>query len=413
MPWFNWALGLFLLASIMGLAMRYVFVGQLPGLYFSNLKHGHSHVAMLGWSVLVSAGLLIAFFVRHSRHLPWYRLILGANVVSAVGMAVSFTIQGYGLYSISFSTLHILTAYFFAWAFYRDMRNNDTHPVARKFALWSVFWMLFSTIGIWAIAPVDIMLGRLHPLYYMSIQWFLHFQLMGWFTYVVLAALYKYLHNKGYNINIPNYAFWMFQVSLMLTYALSVSWSTPGNYLFYFNAVGVVLQLFAVWIMLKPVWHAFKAGAFSSASFMGYMVLAGIAILALRVAVQLAVVFPAVAVISYTIRWYVVAFIHLVMLGTFTFMAAGLMGSAGYLTNSKISRIGWGIFFIGFLITELLMFVQGTMLWMRMGFMPWFHQLMFYFSSLFPFGLLLVVWAQFFQSRKPAFYHSVKPLKNF
>jgi len=388
--WFGWAFGFLLLAVILGLIMRYFFIGSIPGLVFSNIKHAHSHVAMLGWSFLLSGGLLLALFIKHTANLKIYRIAFALTILSVLGMAVSFPIQGYGLYSISFSTLQIVASYLFAFAFFKDMKYNPSKSTSRQFAVWGVFWLLFSTIGLWAIAPIDIHLGRLHPLYYMSIQWYLHFQLIGWFTYAILAALFRYLELKGYNTELSGFAFWMFQISLMLTYALSVSWSSPASYLFYVNTIGVVLQLIAGWYIVRPIYKAYIAGAFHEKSWSTFMILAGISTFVLRIVIQTGVVIPAVAVISYTIRWYVLAFIHLIMLGTFTLIAAGLMGNAFNIGTNRLSVIGWMIFFAGFISTELLMFLQGTMLWMQLGFMPSFHHFMFWTSALFPLGILLV-----------------------
>lgn len=403
--WVGWALGFLLLAVVLGLVMRYFFIGTIPGVVFSNIKHAHSHVAMLGWSFMLSVGLLIAFFVRQSAHHRLYGIVLVLTIISVLGMAISFPIQGYGLYSISFSTLQILASYLFAYAFFKDMKHSKANTSSRRFALWSVFWMLFSTIGLWAIGPIDTYLGRLHPLYYMSIQWYLHFQLIGWFTYAIIAVLYKYLENKGYKTEIPDFAFWMFQVAMLLTYALSISWSSPASYLFYLNTIGVILQLIAGWYILMPVFRAFSQGAFRERSWSTFMILAGILTLVLRIVIQTGVVIPAVAEISYTIRWYVLAFIHLIMLGTFTLIAAGLLGNAFNIGTGKLASTGWKFFFAGFITTELLMFLQGTMLWMRLGFIPHFHHFMFWTSALLPLGILLVFVDYLFKNQSTKFSH--------
>jgi polyferredoxin len=60
--WLGWALVFLLLITITGLALRYYFTSQIPGLSFNNIKHGHSHTAMLGWAFMAAAALLLALF---------------------------------------------------------------------------------------------------------------------------------------------------------------------------------------------------------------------------------------------------------------------------------------------------------------------------------------------------------------
>lgn len=117
--------------------------------------------------------------------------------------------------------------------------------------------------------------------------------------------------------------------------------------------------------------------------------------LALRVLIQFAVVVPAVAEISYTLRMFVVAFIHLIMMGAFTFTVAGLLGLTEKLSCNRLAITGWLLFLCGFIITEILMFGQGIMLWSGLGFIPSFHHYMFWSSILFPVGLIAILAAQF------------------
>nr|MBS0038269.1 hypothetical protein [Saprospiraceae bacterium] len=386
--WVGWAVFFFLMVSILGLSLRYYFIGEIPGFSFNNIKHGHSHAAMLGWAFLIAGAILMAFFVQKTKYLRWYQSALFLNVVAVLGMTFSFPFEGYGFYSISFSTLHVIAAYIFAYAFLRDLNAREQKGIADRFAKWSVLWMLASTVGLWSIAPISAMLGALHPLYYMSIQWFLHFQFIGWFTYATIAGLLKFMESHGRELEIPNHTFLIIQVSTILTYALSISWSTPSSILFYLNSLGVTLQVLGFYMLLKPIILSLRGKRVTGNSWMLSLLQFGLLMLMARILIQFAVVIPAVAEISYTLRMYVIAFIHLIMIGTFTFMAAGLLGLSRYLSVRKVAVWGWKLVLVGFILTEILMFGQGTMLWAKMGFIPSFHHYMFWASVLFPIGLL-------------------------
>jgi hypothetical protein len=397
--WLGWALVFLLLITITGLALRYYFTSQIPGLSFNNIKHGHSHTAMLGWAFMAAAALLLALFSERTRYITQYKWLLGLNVVAVMGMWISFPLQGYGFYSIFFSTMHVLLAYWFSILFLRDIRKSTAPKLARSFARWSVIWMVVSTVGIWSVALVAA-LGTSIAVYYMSIQWYLHFQLVGWFTYAVLAGLIAYSHNRGFSLNLPRHTFSGVQISLILTYALSVKWSVPTDVLFYVNAAGVLIQVAAFYFIIRELYRIlFKEIKFGHRVF-GWLLKIGLFSLAARILIQAMVVIPAVAEISYTLRMYVIAFIHLIMVGVFTLTLAGIMGEEGFLRKNVLSTGGWGLYIVAFIVTELLLFVQGTMLWAGLGFISSFYLILFYASALFPAGVILVLAGQLKRDQK-------------
>jgi hypothetical protein len=111
--------------------------------------------------------------------------------------------------------------------------------------------------------------------------------------------------------------------------------------------------------------------------------------LAIKVLIQTAVVLPPIAVVAYTIRNFVIGFLHLVLLGMLSHFILAEGFRHGFLSASGvIGKVGMALFFIGFLGTELLLFLQGTMVWFRMGFMPNYYAILFAASLLLPFGII-------------------------
>jgi len=399
--WLGLALLFFFSISILGVLLRYYFVGEIASFRFNDLKHAHSHGAMLGWAYLASLGLLIASFIKNTKRVGGYTFVLTLSVFSAIGMIFSFPFEGYGLYSISFSTIHVLVSYYFAFLFLRDLRNSSVPGrISYKLARWSIYWMLISTLGLWAVGPVSVFLGGLHPAYYMSIQWYLHFQFIGWFTFVVLAACFKLLEDHKLAIHLPKSTFPMLQITVILTYALSVSWSSPSEILFYLNAVGVLLQAWVFYHLLKAIFSGLKIIEFDGMRFMKWLLQAGLVILAFRVFIQMLAVVPAVAEIAYTLRMFVVAFIHLMMMGTFTLVAVALLHKNLYKKTERIGLTAWLIYFIGFVITELMLFGQGTLLWAKLGFLPDFYYYLLIFSLLFPLSLFFATMNHYLFQKK-------------
>src|SRR5690606_11041465 len=86
----------FLVAALMGLALRYALVQPIP-INFRFLTHGHSHVAMLGWSYLMLYVLIVHLIPNKN---PRYNRLFWLTEVAVLGMMVSFPIQGYAAISI-------------------------------------------------------------------------------------------------------------------------------------------------------------------------------------------------------------------------------------------------------------------------------------------------------------------------
>src|SRR5690606_8046537 len=130
---------------------------------------------------------------------------------------------------------------------------------------------------------------------------------------------------------------------------------------------GVILQGIAFTFILKEIFKTLKTIRFHS-PVIRVLFLLGIASLVTKVLIQLVVVIPFIAVISYTIHNYVIAFIHLIMLGSITFTISALLLQKELLPLNRIAKAGWVVLALGFLLTEFILFGQGTLLWMGAGF---------------------------------------------
>lgn len=391
--WFTVALVNLLLATTLGALLRYAFVDEVPRLNFRYVLHAHSHVAMLGWIYLALYCFIIPNFIQLEKGSSRaFNRLFWVTQLSVGGMLLSFPFQGYGPISISFSTLHILCSYYFAWKVWPHLANKDSF--ASRLLRFALLFMLLSTLGVWSMGPIIAMGMKGSALYYMSVQFYLHFQFNGWFIFAVLALLFKRLEIMG--IQIPTgktrLFFGLLFISCLLTYALAVAWSQPLLIIFIINSIGVLIQLLALWVLFKiigPIWSAFIAG------FDGLersLVRVAMFSFGLKIMAQAVVAIPFVAEAAYTIRNYVIGFIHLVLLGVISSFLFALAYQRGIL-NRKASLVRLGIitFVCGIVLSELLLFLQGSMLWGAMGFLPLYYETLFAFSSLMPFGILLTL----------------------
>ena len=168
-------------------------------------------------------------------------------------------------------------------------------------------------------------------------------------------------------------------VSAVMTFALAVTWSTPYPLIFGVNSLGVLIQLAAVAIFIPMIRSRESALTSVFSSFSRKLLALACAAFIIKILIQTAVAVPAVAEISYTIRNFVVGFIHLLMLGCLSLFAFAMIGE---ITGRAMNTVGTWIFVAGVVTTELLLFGQGIALWIRLGFMAEYHLLLALLSCL-------------------------------
>lgn len=383
----------FFAAACLGLTLRYAFVSEIS-INYKNVMHAHSHVAMLGWIYLILiVQLQQAFGYEVNRS---FSIVFWLTECTILGMLFSFPFEGYGPFSITFSTLFIFLAYFFLYKTWKALAGRKGHDIlVLKTAM---VWFFISTLGIWAMGPIMAGGAKSSAWYYMAIQFFLHFQFNGWFIFAVLALVFNQLNKIGAPYATKDFKafFYLLVISCLLTFALAVTWADPEDFLFIANGSGVIIQLAALFYLFRilnaAVRKKFKQHVDSFT--LWFFRIALISFVA-KILIQSAVVIPQIAVISYTIRLYVLGFIHLIMLGAITafLLGYGFM-SKGIIYKNILARTGWIVLIIGFIVSELILFGQGTLLWAGQGYVPDYYMIIFLVSILMPAGILLALFGQ-------------------
>lgn len=378
----------FLIAALLGLLLRFLFVYPM-GINFRNLTHAHSHVAMLGWVYLMLYSFIVYYFVPKTSKV--YSRLFWVTQIAVLGMMLSFPFQGYAAISISFSTLHIFCSYYFCRLVWKDQAGNELPE--RLLLKASLLFMLLSTIGIWFLGPAVATMGNQSAFFNIAIQFFLHFQFNGWFLFAVLAVFLKIL--SRFNIKIDHKKFkWFFRLLIfatILTMALPVSWYAFHPLLLWINGLGILFQLAATVSfigLLKPIWPIFwpKISGLSKLMFTFAFIC-----FAIKIGMQTTSLFPEIAQVSAQIRNFVIGFIHLLMLGVISgFLFVFLLQSRFVNLKSRLLKWGIGWFLTGFLVTELLLFIQGGMFYFGFGSIPQYYLSLFVFSAFLAIGILLI-----------------------
>jgi hypothetical protein len=388
--WFGAALANLFIAALIGCSLRAMYVVELPFVRFKALLHAHSHVALLGWMFIATCIFLFRFSGPRAFG-PWPRRWLAVAQIAVVGMLVSFPIEGYGPFSTTFSTVHLLVSYALVWHLWRATRSWNATG-SRALVRLALVLMALSTIGVWAVPVINAngLFGT--EVYYWSVQFFLHFQFNGWLWFAALALWSRWAEQHGMPTPLDRTTVRLWAVSVFLTYALAIAWSERHAVVYATNSLGVLVQLWAGWRTgnairiaqqrlqaIVPLW-AWRCVTYA---------LIGMGI---KVIMQAAVAIPQVATLAFTVRNYVVGFIHLNMLGALSLMLFAMALLAGWWRSTdRMLRIGLSLFTSGVLLTEVLLFAQGSAWWLAWGTLPGYYLLLLSVSLLLPAGVLILL----------------------
>jgi hypothetical protein len=377
------------MAAMMGLLLRLAHVYPV-NFNYTYIIHAHSHTAMLGWAYMMIYSLIIHYFIPREKVLGSYNKLFWITQISVIGMMVTFPFQGYALYSIIFSTSHILCSYYFCYKIWKDIDTSNLPAVAMlKTAL---VFMMVSTLGAWSLGVIAGCGAKDTALYYTAIQFFLHFQFNGWFIFAILALFFMvFKASFAYNLQQFKLFHYLLTASVILTLALPVGWYYPGTALLILNSLGTLLQAMALLLFLRLILPGLPAVINKVGSSGKWLLALSIISFSIKMMMQLTTSFPAMAQASHSIRSFTVGFIHLAMLGVITGFLFAFLQVSGFIGNSRLWRYGLMLLFSGFIFTELMLFVAGILTFASIGQITGYSTIMFLVSILLPLGLSFII----------------------
>lgn len=351
-----------MLVAFLGVVMRYKIEFYLPFVDQRHVLHSHSHFAFSGWITQTLMVLLIAYLPFNNGRYPAkkYQWLLLANCITAYGMLVSFIFQGYGFFSISFSTLSIFTSYIFAIVYWKDLNRIKEKRISHWWFKSSLVFSVLSSIGAFGLAYMMVHNIVEQNWHLAAIYFFLHFQYNGWFFFAGMGLLATKLEQVNSNYKQLKNAFLLFCFACVPAYFLSALW-LPFPFIVYVLIVASVIAQLIGWGLMVKVF--IKSQAFISRYFSKYgkvlLLLSAIAF-SIKLLLQTGSVHPALSQLSYGFRPIIIGYLHLVLLAVTSIFLLGYIVSFKYIAVTKRMVTGVFIFVAGIIINELLLMVQGV-----------------------------------------------------
>lgn len=353
--WFRVALINLAVVAAAGILLRLKIAFSIPWLSQKHLLHAHSHFAFSGWLSFVLM-LLIAAIVAGQQNFGRFTQLLKWQLIAAYGMLFGFMYQGYGLVSITFSTASIVIALVYTMQIWRHFNSTD---VVHQFFKMALVLQLLSALGTFFLAYL-MMNHIVHQNWYLAaVYFFLHFQYNGWFLFSTLGLGIWLLRYSGIELANAHRSFQLFAIAVIPAYFLSALWLPIPKWLYVLVVLAAAVQCVAWMLLIKnliPTLSLLKKLLPLIVQF-----LLGMSALAfsVKLLLQLVSTVPTLSEYAFGFRPVVIGYLHLVLLGVLTLFILGFGYATGTIHSSKLSQMGTNTFFIGVLLNELLLMVQG------------------------------------------------------
>lgn len=357
--WFRIGIFNLVLVAVWGTLMRYKYAFPLSLLDQKFLIHAHSHFAFTGWIAhVLYTGLAMALspYMDEVKQRKYTKILI-LNLIAAYGMLIAFTIQGYKVVSITFSTLSLVVAGIYAYHFIRDCRSVPDSVAFKPWAKAGLLINVFSCLGPLSLAYLMITKHMDQQLVNSSIYFYLHFQYNGWFLFGAVALILSLLPQDFMSLK-PYLKLWT--ITIFPAYLLSILfWNFP-LWVVLIAGASAVIQLY-VWIMImaKALNYFKEKGYISKASaYLKFFFYTSAICISLKFIFQLVSVFPPFPTIIFNCRPLIIAYLHLILLGGYTMYIVAYSTYLGILNTSSLARFAAYLFFFGFFLNELFLFLQ-------------------------------------------------------
>jgi hypothetical protein len=349
------------IVAALGVLMRYKIGFEFPYLDQRHLQHSHSHFAFSGW-LSHTLMVLMTYFLQTkitSFNGNKYKNIIIANLICSYGMLISFIIEGYALFSITFSTASILISYVFAYQFLKDLKLLDNAWIAKSWLKAAVFFNVISSLGTFYLAYMMASKNIVQDLYHCSIYYYLHFQYNGWFFFACMGLALGFLNIRKTEHSFYETSFQLFAVACVPAYFLSTLWLDLPIWLYVIAVLSAIIQLFAWFKLLLILVKTRRDYLKNYAPLLRYILLFVSFALSIKFLLQLGSTIPAISQLVFGFRPIVIAYLHLVLLAIMSLFVLFYIYANHLIIISKKIKFGIIFFSIGVILNEIILAIQG------------------------------------------------------
>lgn len=352
---------LLLVASI-GVVLRYKILYALPFVDQKQLLHGHSHFAFAGWIAHTLMVLFVAYLSRYTQRDEFkkYKYVLIINLISAYGMLLSFPVQGYGLVSISFSTLSVFTFYFFTVKIWKDFNKISDDIIPIYWFKAALVFGVISSFGTFGLAYMMANKMAYQNYYLAAVYFYLHFQYNGFFFFSCMGLFHTFLPEDIKANKELKVVFCLFLLAAVPAYFLSTLWMDLPSWVFVIVVLASFLQMIA-WIYFLRFLYQKRNLLSQHINVAGkWLMILSATATTVKLFLQLGSTIPSLSQLAFGFRPIVIAYLHLVLLGIITIFLLATIFSENNLPLKKATKFGLSVFVTGVFFNEFVLMLQGV-----------------------------------------------------
>lgn len=365
----------FILTALTGIWMRVYQLSPMAWIDYDHILHAHSHVALLGW---IFIGVFIIFLTLYKKTGAKKQafIILLALFISSLLMFFAFLYQGYGLYSIALSTIHIFVEYWAGIFIVKHLKKQRMPKSAKCFIIGGVIALFISSIGPYALAIISATGGKNLVWYDMSVYFYLHFQYNGWLTLMLIGLFIAILAERkiAMNESLLRHAFWTYFIAIFPGYLLSALWADLGITVQVIATIGIIGQSIGVVLVILAFKDAFIQARTEFSGLTWWMLLLTFALLLIKSTMELGMIHPGLAELVNTTRSVIIGYLHLTLLGFISMFILVQYQMQGIAKVDRYCIYSFIIFFTGFVLNEMLLFLDALGQWTKFFTIPHFNE---------------------------------------
>lgn len=381
----------FILTALTGIWMRVYQLSPMAWIDYDHILHAHSHVALLGW---IFIGVFIIFLTLYKKTGAKKQafIILLALFISSLLMFFAFLYQGYGLYSIALSTIHIFVEYWAGIFIVKHLKKQRMPKSAKCFIIGGVIALFISSIGPYALAIISATGGKNLVWYDMSVYFYLHFQYNGWLTLMLIGLFIAILAERkiAMNESLLRHAFWTYFIAIFPGYLLSALWADLGITVQVIATIGIIGQSIGVVLVILAFKDAFIQARTEFSGLTWWMLLLTFALLLIKSTMELGMIHPGLAELVNTTRSVIVGYLHLTLLGFISMFILVQYQMQGIAKVDRYCIYSFIIFFTGFVLNEMLLFLDALGQWTKFFTIPHFNEGLLLASILLGTGVVML-----------------------
>lgn len=381
----------FILTALTGIWMRVYQLSPMAWIDYDHILHAHSHVALLGW---IFIGVFIIFLTLYKKTGAKKQafIILLALFISSLLMFFAFLYQGYGLYSIALSTIHIFVEYWAGIFIVKHLKKQRMPKSAKCFIIGGVIALFISSIGPYALAIISATGGKNLVWYDMSVYFYLHFQYNGWLTLMLIGLFIAILAERkiAMNESLLRHAFWTYFIAIFPGYLLSALWADLGITVQVIATIGIIGQSIGVVLVILAFKDAFIQARTEFSGLTWWMLLLTFALLLIKSTMELGMIHPGLAELVNTTRSVIIGYLHLTLLGFISMFILVQYQMQGIAKVDRYCIYSFIIFFTGFVLNEMLLFLDALGQWTKFFTIPHFNEGLLLASILLGTGVVML-----------------------